>query len=94
MTPVYLVAKVLAIATALVGLWQIHWDLSGDAGKALLGIIITALGSLFEKVPWVNSVLSLVTKFLGLPYTPDAPVDTTVTTTTSASSTTQAPPKV
>lgn len=77
MTPVYIVGKISALIGAIVVLWQEKWDLSSATSKAALAVGIGALGSLFEDNKWVNLAFGFITKFLGVPYTPDPkPADT------------------
>ena len=73
MTPVYIAAKISAILGAVVVLWQEKWNIHSSASMAALAVGFSALGSLFEKNPTLNVIIGFVTKFLGVPYTPDVP---------------------
>lgn len=71
MKPMYFVGKILAIAGALYGLWQLNFDFGSVTAKADLGLGFSALGSLFENNATVNRILGLVTGLIGVSYTPD-----------------------
>jgi hypothetical protein len=73
MKPIYFVGKIIAAASALYAFWQLNFDFSSSAGKADVGLAVSAIGSLFESNKTLNEAIGFITKFLGIPYTPDPP---------------------
>jgi hypothetical protein len=88
MTPIYLAGKILALLGSVYTLWQLNWDLSKPEAKTAVGLGFTALGSMFDGNVKANQILGFLTKFLGLPYTPDAPQAAAVPPATPPTTTT------
>jgi len=75
MKPVYVIGKIIAILGSAYTLYITPFDLNSAPTIGALSIGLSALGSLFEKNVWVNTVLGFVTKYFKIPYTPDPPAN-------------------